>query len=257
MAVAGVAVDGKGLGEQVDGLPIVPQSRWRTPDPTSGCTRPSGGQCRTRSRIRRRPDTASRPGRSPVPAPAPARALRASSSGHNGMGCAQPPRQLGCDLRPGRRQPRRQTEPDARQTLVTDPHDDTRIINHGTLVVPRFGFVRTEDPCFEEGGPGARRPGGQPGGQLEPRRRAVLPGPQAEPAGPLAEPAGADPAADSAVQRGPCPSGRAGQAHAEQVDWRVGTSTGSAADTHSCRIGGVAGPDTYAPSCMCSRSRQS
>ena len=40
----------------------------------------------------------------------------------------------------------------------------------------------------------ARKPGGQLGGQLEPRRRAALPGPPADPAGPLAEPAGADPA---------------------------------------------------------------
>jgi hypothetical protein len=85
MAVAGVAVDGQGLREQVDGLPIIPQSRWQTPDPTSGCTRPGGGQYRTRSRTRRRPDAASRPGHSPVPAPAPPRAICASSSGYNGM----------------------------------------------------------------------------------------------------------------------------------------------------------------------------
>jgi len=75
----------------------------------------------------------------------------------------------------------------------------------------------------------------RPGGQLGPRRRAVLPGPQAEPAEPLAEPAAADPASDRTVQRRPCPSGRASQAHPDWVDWRVGTSAGSAADTHSCR----------------------
>jgi hypothetical protein len=49
-------------------------------------------------------------------------------------------------------------------------------------------------------------------------------------------PAGADPAADSTVQRDPCPCGRVGQAHAEWVGWRVGTSAGSAADMYSCEM---------------------
>ena len=62
----------------------------------------------------------------------------------------------------------------------------------------------------------------RPGGQLEPRRRAVLPWPQAEPAEPLAEPADADPAADSAVQRGPARpmpsrSGRPGSGRAGRL----------------------------------------
>ena len=46
---------------------------------------------------------------------------------------------------------------------------------------------------------------------------------------------GADPPTDSTVQCGPCPSGRVGKAHADRVGRRVGTSAGSAADTHSCR----------------------
>ncbi len=44
----------------------------------------------------------------------------------------------------------------------------------------------------------------------------------------------ADPPTDSTIQRGPCPSGRVGKAHADWVGRRVGTSAGSAADTHSC-----------------------
>jgi hypothetical protein len=58
----------------------------------------------------------------------------------------------------------------------------------------------------------------RPGGLLEPRRPAVLPGPQAEPTKPLVGPPGADPAADSTVQRGPCPPGLAAAATAGDVD---------------------------------------
>jgi hypothetical protein len=45
---------------------------------------------------------------------------------------------------------------------------------------------------------------------------------------------GTDPPTDSTVQCGPCPSGRVGQTHADRVGQHVGTSAGSAADTHSC-----------------------
>jgi hypothetical protein len=34
------------------------------------------------------------------------------------------------------------------QSLLADPCDCTRIIGHGTMVVPRLGFARTEDPAF-------------------------------------------------------------------------------------------------------------
>jgi hypothetical protein len=71
--------------------------------------------------------------------------------------------------------------------------------------VPAKAYSQADVTMTWMPGKRARRPGGERGGQLEPHRRAVLPVPETEPAKPFAEPAGADPAADSTVQRGPCP----------------------------------------------------
>lgn len=82
--------------------------------------------------------------------------------------------------------------------------------------VPAKAYSQADVTITSMLGRRARRPGGERGGQLKPHRRAVLPGSETEPAKPFAEPAGADPAADSTVQRGPCPlrSGRPGSCRA-------------------------------------------
>ena len=73
----------------------------------------------------------------------------------------------------------------------------------------------------------ARRPGGQLGGQLESSRRAVLPGPLAEPAEPLAEHADANPGGRQRRPARPMPfqsgrpgSGRAGRLARWDFHWK-------------------------------------
>lgn len=94
-------------------------------------------------------------------------------------------------------------------------------------------------------GQAGQEAGTQPGDQLELHRRAVLPGPQTEPAKPLTEPAGAGrrPTAPSTAAH-VCSVGRPGSCRLGKL--ARGTSNERAADTHSYRITGIARPHTYA-----------